>query len=596
MKVPQRIGADRGAWRRCAVAALTLIAAPALGQAAPARVNPLPTREEIDPSRRAAPAPATTRLSVDGDIERSPCALADPAYASIKVTLTSATFNNLGPVDAADLAPAWRQYLGTEQPIAIVCEIRDAAATILRRQGYLAAVQVPAQRIEGGAVQFEVLYARLTAVRVRGDAGRDEAHVARILDHIATGAVFNRLAAERYLLLARDLPGLDVRLSLKPAGTAPGDMIGEVSVRRTPVEIDLNVQNYAPPETGRWGGQLRVQLNGLTGLGDRTTASFYSTADFSEQQVLQLGHDFGLGSQGLRLGGHFTYAWSHPDLEVTAASLRARSLIANLEMSYPFKRSQALSLNGALGFDLVNQTVDFNGLRLSEDRLRVLYGRLDFDAVDMRGTGPGGAIAWRLAGSLELRQGLDAFDASPNCLANVSNCAGGVVPPSLVDGDPKATVLRFTGLAEWRFARTLTLALLPRAQISSAPLFSFEQFAAGNYTIGRGYDPGVLAGDSGVGFQTELRYDRVGLVRRYDVGVQPYGFVDTEWVWNRNAPAGINPQQVVSVGGGTRISWGARARLDLTLAVPLRDAGPIRSGDVRLLASLTTRLVPWSAH
>ena len=569
--------------------------------AAAAQVAPLgtlPTREEIDPARRQAEMPPT-RLRVDGDIERSPCALNDPNYAAIRITLTSAIFNNLGPVSVAELEPAYRRYIGTEQPIAVVCDIRDAAATILRRQGYLAAVQVPTQRIEGGAVTFEVLYARLTALRLRGDAGANERQVARYLDHIVTGQVFNRIAAERYLLLARDIPGLDVRLSLKPAGTAPGDMIGEVSVRRTPWEADFNVQNYAPSETGRWGGQMRVQYNGLTGLGDRTTASLYSTADLAEQQVLQLGHDFAIGGQGLRLGGHFTYAWTAPDIGDTAASVRARSLIATLEASYPVVRSQALTLNTALGFDFVDQRVRYNagiGLadqRLSEDRLRVLYGRLDIDAVDMRGTGPGGTIAWRLAGTLELRQGLDIFEASPNCLANVLNCAGGVVPPSLADGNPTATVLRFSGLAEWRFARSMTLAVLPRAQISSAPLFSIEQFAAGNYTIGRGYAPGTLAGDSGVGFQAELRHDRLGILPEYQVGVQPYAFVDTEWVWNRGTLPGLDPLQVTSVGAGARLGWADKGRLDLTVAVPVRDPGPVQGGDVRVLVSLTTRIVPW---
>ena len=43
-----------------------------------------------------------------------------------------------------------------------------------------------------------------------------------------------------------------------------------------------------------------------------------------------------------------------------------------------------------------------------------------------------------------------------------------------------------------------------------------------------------------------------------------------------------------------RLNYADRARIDMTLAVPVRDAGTIRSGDVRFLISLTTRLVPWS--
>jgi hemolysin activation/secretion protein len=576
------------------VLGMLLIATPAVAQVGTVG---LPTREEIDPSRRqAAPAPAAPRLSVEGDIERSPCALADPSYAAIKVTLTSATFNNLGPVDAAELAPAWQRYVGTEQPIAVVCDIRDAAGTILRNKGYLAAVQVPAQRIESGTVKFEVLYARLTAVRVRGDASRNERQIARYLEHLATGEVFNRFKAERYLLLARDIPGFDVRLALKPAGTEAGDMIGEVTVRRTPFEVDINVQNFAPTETGRFGGQLRAQAYGLTGLADRTLVSVYSTADFNEQQVVQLGHDFGVGGGGLRLAGHFTYAWTKPGLGPTVPDVEARSLYANIEASYPFVRTQAFTLRGTAGLDFINQKVDFATQPLSQDRLRVGFLRLEADAVDLKGVGPGGTIGWRLFGSLEVRKGIDIFDPSPNCLANVANCAGGIVPPSLVDGDPQATVVRFNGNAEWRFARSIVLAISPRAQLSSAAVFSFEAFAAGSYTIGRGYDPGVLSGDSGVGFATELRYDRLALLPSYGIGAQPYAFVDTEWVWNRNTPAGTDPQQVTSVGAGARVGVSDKLRLDLAVAVPLKDAGATKSGDVRVLMSLTARLIPWNAR
>lgn len=280
-------------------AAAVLLAFAAMPAAAQVGVTGAPTREEIDPGRRPNFS-QPTRLMVEGDIERSPCALAGPAYAAIKLTLTRADFNNLGPVSPAELEPIWKPLVGRELPISALCEIRDAVATQLRRQGYLAAVQVPAQRIEGGIVRFEVLYARLTTIRVRGDAGRNEALVVRYLNKLATGEPFNRIDAERYLLLARDLPGMDVRLALKPAGGNAGDMIGEISVRRRAVEADMVFTNLAPSQAGPWGGQLRVQANGLTGMGDHSFISYYATSDVREQQVLQGGHDFAVGGEGLR--------------------------------------------------------------------------------------------------------------------------------------------------------------------------------------------------------------------------------------------------------------------------------------------------------
>ena len=408
--------------------------------------------------------------------------------------------------------------------------------------------------------------------------------------------MFNRYTAERSLLLARDLPGFDVRLALRPAGTAPGDMIGEVSVQRTPYEVDFSLQNYAAHETGPFNGQLRAQFYGLTGLGDRTTVSINTTADFKEQQVLQLGHDMAIGGNGLRIGGHFTYAWTKPGLGPLIPEVKARTLFANLEASYPFIRSQAVSLTGAAGFDFVDQRVRFNGAPLSLDHLRVGYLRLDGEAIDMKGVGAGGTTGWHLTGTLELRRGLDVFGASRNCGSAPLSCAGiGFVPPSLVDGDPTATVLRFNGLAEVRVLRQLTLAVLPRFQLSSAALFSFEQISAGNYTVGRGFDPGTFSGDSGAGFAAEARLDRFRLLAKADVSAAPYAFVDSAWIWNRNTPPGLDPQRLTSAGVGARIAWADHARLDATVAMPVHRSGP-GTGGTRFLISLTTRLAPWGAR
>ncbi|MGH6782370.1 MAG: ShlB/FhaC/HecB family hemolysin secretion/activation protein, partial [Sphingomonadaceae bacterium] len=448
----------------------------------PSQIRP-PTREEIE--RPVAPPPAAApRLKVEGDIERAACPLADPAYANIKVTITDAVFNNLKGATADELRPTYANYLGKEQPVGVICEIRDAAATLLRRKGYLAAVQVPTQRIENGIVRFEVLYARITAIRVRGEAGRTENLIASYLNRLTQDEIFNRNNAERYLLLARDLPGHDVRLALRPAGTGPGELIGEVTVLTTPIEVDFNAQNYAAHDTGRWGGQLRAQFHGLTGMGDRTTIALYSTADFDEQQILQLGHDFRVGSEGLTIGGRFTYAWTNPDIGASTgpADLEARTLFANFETSYPFVRTQALNLRGAAGFDFVNQKVDFVG-PLNRDKLRVAYLRLDADATDMAYLR---APDWRLAGSLELRRGLAIFDASKGC-GGIA-CPAGQTSPSRLDGDPTATLIRFGGLMEYAYSPMLSVAVMPRVQYAFDPLFSFEEYSAGTYTIGRGYD------------------------------------------------------------------------------------------------------------
>lgn len=565
---------------------LSLFAATSVfAQTAPVPPVAPPTREEVTPP--APSAPPAARVKVEGGIERAPCPLDDPAYKDVKVTVTSAVFNNLKGVSPQELEPAYRTYLGQERPISVVCDIRDAAATVLRDKGYLAAVQVPTQKIEGGEVRFEVLYARLVAVRVRGEAGGAERLIGSYLEPLTKQDVFNRNEAERYLLLVRDLPGYEVRLTLRPAGTGPGELVGDVTVVRTPYLIDFNVQNLAAHDTGPWGGQLRAQFFGLTGLGDRTSIAFYSTADFDEQQILQLAHDFRLGGEGLTLGGRFNYAWTRPDIDPLVPGgakpdIVAHTLFANAEASYPFVRTQAANLRGAVGLDFVNQNVRFAGVPLNRDRLRVLYLRLDADATDPTiGAVPG----WRLTGSVELRHGLDIFDASDRGIV------AGRTPQSRANGDAEGTLIRATATGEVQLVPNLSFSLTPRAQIAFDPLLSFEQISGGNYTVGRGYDPGTIIGDSGLGFAAELKVNQWAPFPGREIALQPFVFVDSVWVWTRNAPDGRN--SLVSVGGGIRSSLFNRARLDMTLAVPTKTAGlQARRGDVRFLVSLTTKLLP----
>lgn len=564
------------------------LALPAMAQ----QTAPLPpTRDELRP---VAPLEQdrTPRLSVEGDIERAPCPLADPAYGDVTVTITDVQFNNLKGASLAEMRPSFAAYLGTKQPVAVLCEIRDAAATLLRSKGYLAAVQVPAQRIENGVVRMEMLYARMTALRVRGDASGAEKQIENYLGQLTGDEIFDRNRAERYLLLARDLPGYDVRLTLKPAGTGPGDLIGEVTVQRTRFELDATVQNIAARDTGSWGGQVRAAAYGLTGMGDSTTLSLYSTADLREQQILQLGHEMRLGRDGVTLAGYFTYAWTEPDLNAAAGTpdLKARTLFATLEARYPFKRSMGMNVRGALGFDFVNQRVSFIA-PLSRDRLRVAYARLDLDAIDTRRPL---APAWRLAGALEVRQGIDVFNASPDCRRG---CGGGGLAPSRFDGQADATVVRAEAEGEFALGKIASVMLRPRAQWASTSLMSFEEFSGGNYTIGRGYDPGTIIGDSGVGAQLELRGPRLNVRKGSKLMVQPYAFTDAAWVWNRNNPGVNDPDRLLSAGVGVRADLSNRFRLDLALAVPTEKAGLQRKrGDARILLTLTTRLVPWGAR
>ena len=585
---------------------LGVITVPAAQAQAQAQVQPPavltpPNRTDLIPPelRQADPAPT---LTIDGDFERPPCALDRPDFADIRFTVKGAQFSGLDRVPGLSLNEAFDSYIGREVPVSVLCDIRAEANAILRSQGYLATVEIPEQSLSDGVPDFAVVFGRLTAVRVRGDAGPSERLVAAYLEKLTQADVFNTNIAERYLLLADDLPGLDVRLSLRPAaGGAPGDLVGEIAVLRQKGMADLNIQNLGSRAIGRFGGVVRAEIYDVTGMGDRTSMALFSTLDFAEQQTLQLGHDFRVGSEGLRFGGQLTLSQAKPDTGIAGFAVEADTVFASLFASYPLIRSRQHSLFVDGGIDLVNQHVDVNRVALTRDRVRMVFARVAGEVIDQQSVLRASGYSpfeprLRLRYGVEARQGVDLFDASPDCRPNLLACLlSGAVPPSRIEADPTPFLVRINADIEYRPVPKVALALDTQAQITGAPLPAFEEIAAGNFSIGRGYDPGAVLGDSGVLNSAELRLGTLVPRSAKAVAWQGYAFTDVAHVWNEDpSRQADNPDRLWSAGAGLRFAWGQGVQGDFLVAVPLRrpDLAPDR-GDVRFLFTLTARLLPW---
>lgn len=106
----------------------------------------------------------------------------------------------------------------------------------------------------------------------------------------------------------------------------------------------------------------------------------------------------------------------------------------------------------------------------------------------------------------------------------------------------------------------------------------------------------MLSGDSGFGVSGEIKLGSIVPRSIKSLAIQPYVFGDAAFVWNRDSDLrGLNPQRLYSAGGGIRASYGQRISLDVGAAVPLKRAGlQTQRSDVRLLASLSVKFLPWN--
>ncbi|MBX9797335.1 hypothetical protein [Sphingomonas sp.] len=544
----------------------------------------LPSREQVEGPKPATEAPNSAVRVNDERAVAAPCAFTD---STIEVAIDRVRF--VGP-DGAALAPELIDALaaikpaGGKQKLAYLCTLRDAAAAELGARGYVAAVSIPPQEINAGEAQFTVIAPRFGDIRVEGSAGRAESLLRARLNRLKAMPVLNTREIERMLLLANDIPGLEVVMSIR-AGAMPGTVDGDVRVRHAPYQVTASIDNFGPRALGRESGTVRADYFGLFGQGDRTFIGGSTTFDINRQQTIQAGHSIQtLG--GSTIGVRGTYVWSRPQLG--ALDLDARSYVIGIEASTPIVRSVDTRVDLSAGFDVIGQSVDLNALgfrfALTRDDLRVFYLR---GAAQFRGAQAEGWDRYGVTINAEIRQGIDFGGATPVNFLRADGASA-----SRFDGSASRTVVRGGTEGFFAFNRWFQIAGSLQGQWSSGALLSYEEYFVGNLTLGRGYDPGVTGGDVAIGGRVEPRFTFEVAPR---TTAQLFGFYEAVRIWNYDLGTAEDHRSLRSWGFGARATISGALSLQALYARPenpeLLLPGAPRAGQ-RFLFQITYQFNP----
>jgi hemolysin activation/secretion protein len=547
-------------------------AQPAPGPGAAQGPAPGTSAAELNPGSRVSRPPARRSAGAFAPEPPGPCPLEG---SDLTVTLTSVTFRGTQAVAAADLSAAFAGRLGKAEPVSVICAIRDRAARMIFERGILARVEIPEQRISGGALVLEVIEAHVVNVRVRGDVGPAQDAIERYAEKLRGMAPFDMGRAQRYLLLASDVPGVRVRAAIRPSTSdARGAVDIDLTVTREGPELIANVQNTGSKQVGRWGGLVRGVASGYTAYAESTALTAFHTLDADEQWLVQIAESARFGGEGLVGRAALTYGESRPGGALGPLGLESRSVVANVEAAYPLIRTRTRNLNVAGGLDVIDQKTDVEGAgRLGRDRLRVAYLRAD---GDYRAEIAGRPVL--ATGGVALRRGLSVLGG------------GDAGDPGLTRAfaKPDAWVVRAQAGADIALGRRLTGSVRAQAQYAASPLLPYEQISLGGLTVGRGYDPAAALGDKGVSAAMELRYGPLPLHPK--VVAAPYAFLDVGHVANNDALASglTRGRTLASAGAGVIFRVFNRANVEVTYAHPLDSVvpGAPKPGD-RLLVQLT---------
>jgi hemolysin activation/secretion protein len=513
--------------------ALVLTTVPlVLAQVAPSIA---PTRDELleQLSPGMVPSPDAGEFQRPEEAADLPSPL--PESSAFSFVLQGLRIENATVYSEADFQPIYEPYLGTDVTLGSLREIANRIEALYREAGYVATrVIIPPQAIADGVPALEVYEGKIILYEINGDIGPVRQQIARLLDNLLTGEPARWSELERYLLLARDLPGISLTGTLRSAGdTAPGGVVLVVDTARKRADGFISLQNRNAEATGTFAVAGGGALNAHTSAAERIGAAALLTLEVPEEVSGYVVYEQSLGNDGLRARISGIQSFSEPGDLLEDLSLTTETTLLNAELEYPVVRSRRFSLWTRGGIEYEDQRTSFgeDDSELFDDQLTVL-------SAGARGIWlpPGGGVTQF---DVAVRQGLDDFGASAN---------------SKPDASVDFTLLRGTLSHRQPVPPFFELFAEVRGQRSNEPLPNLEEMPLGELTVGRGYEPGSLVGDSGFAGTLELRYFPPGLEAWWLNSLQVFGFVDYGRIDDIGNPT-LNPEgfeELASAGFGVR--------------------------------------------
>ncbi len=474
----------------------------------------------------------------------------------------------------------FRNYIGRTVSLADLQQMADTITLKYRNDGYvLTQAVVPAQNISSGVVTIRVVEGFVNHVDIQGDPKGARNLLQGYADKIMQARPLNIKQLERYVLLANDIPGMNVRAVLSPAAQsqdvlAPTDAVPGAANLTFVVQqhtaggyfsFDNRGTRYLGPNEFNLGGNI----NSIFVSGDQTGVQGLLTSDLKELQYIRLYNSTPLNNEGLLLNLGASYSHSEPGFTLTPLDVVGTSKSASAGVSYPAIRSRVQSLYLNLGVDASNSTDNILGTQLYDDRLRSVRAGVNYNIND----------SWLGSNQIggQVSQGLKAFGASPDNGMDVSRPFG--------QSDYTKFNMDLGRLQS--LSHNFSLLVAGQGQYTPDSLLAEEQFGYGGINYGQAYDPSEIVGDRGAEGKAELRLDtqpNFKILRN----IQYFTFYDIGKVWNVHSITGVpSSASGASAGVGLRTNFTSFLTGTLEWAKPLtRDVATAGNENARIFFSI----------
>jgi hemolysin activation/secretion protein len=455
--------------------------------------------------------------------------------------------------------PLYANLIGKTITLSDILDVADAIEKEYRAAGFvLVRAYVPPQHVKDGVFTIRISEGFVADTSIEGGSAATRALVKAYLEPVLRDKPLRLHTIERAMLVANDIPGVQAVGVLRPSANVPGASDLVVTITAPTITGSLGVNNRGSHLSGLWTVTGVAAYNDILG-NDALTANATVDPIHARQYGGQLKYAMAIGDDGL-VGSIFGAA-SHgaPAGSLGAIDVRTDSWAVGPRLTYPLIRTRDETLSFDGGFTVQDAHVNILGTKISHDQWRVAdlavtYLRNDF-------------LEGNWAATLDVAQGLPFLGATSNHSPDLS-----------LGGHTNFTKL--TGLVHYTapLFDAFSFAATAQGQYAFNPLIEGEQILFGGTNIGRGYEPGAITGDRGLGGSAELRYDTRMFADYYVEDLQPYIYLDGARTWNIPRPqeAGLFKQSIASTGAGLRFFFPQSIYADVEVA---RTLSPVPGSD-----------------
>ena len=533
---------------------------------------PLPPVPAIG-SEGQRPALPRSRIGVPFKIERptSDSPGADPSFFVERIQIDGSS--ELSPAEQASLTAP---LAGRSIRLSELMGLADRISALYAERGYaLAVALVPAQTVVDGVVRLKVIEGRIDQISVEFKSKLSISRAARIaetlrkrLRTVAQSGPVRTYDLERSIVGIDDLGGISPSFIIRPSKTVEGAADLLVVIDTQGLEVEASADDRLRPEFGSKQATVVLSANSLALIGDRLDLSYRRSRIDGAYDYRAIGYSAPIGNSLSRVHLNLSEAKTQAaNGFLKALEFEGLERTARLGAQVPLYRTRARSLYLNLDLAALDSSSDLFGATLIKDRIRSVEAGFSYDWADRSGA----------TSLLELSHvnGLTGLEATDSDYPLRSRSYGSAEASYLT-----ARLYRYQPLV----GLGLTLDLAGQVVTHGHSLWASAECSFGGPTYGRGFDTGLLGGDSCLKASLELSKPFWASAFTFT----PYIFVDGARV-GQNGPleyGEVREAIATSAGAGLRLTAPAGLSLDIQYARPQENPATAMPRDGRWFFSL----------